>query len=215
MDLGISSPQIDEAERGFSFQLDSKLDMRMNQSQKLTASDIINNYDYDELVKLLYSYGEEKFAKKIVKAIIKYREEKGKILRTTELADLVNKAIPKFDSKKNPATQTFQALRIKVNEELLEIEEVLPAAFEALKKNGRLAVISFHSLEDRIIKNFIKARLNTDKVPKKIPIFQKQIKSPPIRVIQKLQTPSKSEVLKNKRSRSAKLRVIEKISEER
>jgi len=215
MDLGISSPQIDEAERGFSFQLDSKLDMRMNQSQKLTASDIINNYDYDELVKLLYSYGEEKFAKKIVKAIIKYREEKGKILRTTELADLVNKAIPKFDSKKNPATKTFQALRIKVNEELLEIEEVLPAAFEALKKNGRLAVISFHSLEDRIIKNFIKDRLNTDKVPKKIPIFQKQIKSPPIRVIQKLQTPSKSEVLKNKRSRSAKLRVIEKISEER
>ena len=145
MDLGISSPQIDEAERGFSFQLDSKLDMRMNQSQKLTASDIINNYDYDELVKLLYSYGEEKFAKKIVKAIIKYREEKGKILRTIELADLVNKAIPKFDSKKNPATKTFQALRIKVNEELLEIEEVLPAAFEALKKNGRLAVISFHS----------------------------------------------------------------------
>ena len=215
MDLGISSPQIDEAERGFSFQLDSKLDMRMNQSQKLTASDIINNYDYDELVKLLYSYGEEKFAKKIVKAIIKYREEKGKILRTIELADLVNKAIPKFDSKKNPATKTFQALRIKVNEELLEIEEVLPAAFEALKKNGRLAVISFHSLEDRIIKNFIKDKLNTDKVPKKIPIFQKQIKSPPIRVIQKLQTPSKSEVLKNKRSRSAKLRVIEKISEER
>ena len=215
MDLGISSPQIDEAERGFSFQLDSKLDMRMNQSQKLTASDIINNYDYDELVKLLYSYGEEKFAKKIVKAIIKYREEKGKILRTIELADLVNKAIPKFDSKKNPATKTFQALRIKVNEELLEIEEVLPAAFEALKKNGRLAVISFHSLEDRIIKNFIKDRLNTDKIPKKIPIFQKQIKSPPIRVIQKLQTPSKSEVLKNKRSRSAKLRVIEKISEER
>jgi 16S rRNA (cytosine1402-N4)-methyltransferase len=215
MDLGISSPQIDEAERGFSFQLDSKLDMRMNQSQKLTASDIINNYDYDELVKLLYSYGEEKFAKKIVKAIIKYREEKGKILRTIELADLVNKAIPKFDSKKNPATKTFQALRIKVNEELLEIEEVLPAAFEALKKNGRLAVISFHSLEDRIIKNFIKDKLNTDKVPKKIPIFQKQIKSPPIRIIQKLQTPSKSEVLKNKRSRSAKLRVIEKISEER
>ena len=215
MDLGISSPQIDEAERGFSFQLDSKLDMRMNQSQKLTASDIINNYDYDELVKLLYSYGEEKFAKKIVKAIIKYREEKGKILRTIELADLVNKAIPKFDSKKNPATKTFQALRIKVNEELLEIEEVLPAAFEALKKNGRLAVISFHSLEDRIIKNFIKDKLNTDKVPKKIPIFQKQIKSASIKVIQKLQTPSKSEVLKNKRSRSAKLRVIEKISEER
>ena len=187
----------------------------MNQNQKLTASEIINNFEYDELVKLLYDYGEEKFAKKIVRAIIKHREEKGKISRTTELADLVNKAIPKFDSNKNPATKTFQALRIKVNEELLEIEEVLPAAFEALKTNGRLAVISFHSLEDRIIKNFIKDKLNTDTVPKKIPIFQKQIKSAPIKVVQKLQTPSKSEVLKNKRSRSAKLRVIEKISEER
>ena len=214
MDLGISSPQIDQAERGFSFQLDSNLDMRMNQNQKLTASEIINNFEYDELVKLLYDYGEEKFAKKIVRAIIKHREEKGKISITTELADLVNKAIPKFDSNKNPATKTFQALRIKVNEELLEIEEVLPAALEALKTNGRLAVISFHSLEDRIIKNFIKDKLNTDTVPKKIPIFQKQIKSTPIKVIQKLQTPTEGEVLKNKRSRSSKLRVIEKISEE-
>ena len=214
MDLGISSPQIDEAERGFSFNLDSNLDMRMNQSQKLTASEIINHFDYDELVKILYDYGEEKFAKKIVREIVKYREEKGKISRTTELADIVKKAIPKFDSKKNPATKTFQAIRIKVNEELLEIEQVLPAAFKALEKNGRLAVISFHSLEDRIIKNFIKDKLNTDTVPKKIPIFQKQIKSAPIKVIQKLQTPSKSEVLKNKRSRSSKLRVIEKISEE-
>jgi len=189
--------------------------MRMNQNQKLTASEIINNYDYDQLVKLLYDYGEEKFAKKIVKAIIKYREEKGKISRTTELAEVVKKAIPKFDTKKNPATKTFQALRIKVNDELLEVKEVLPAALEVLKTKGRLAVISFHSLEDRIIKNFIKDKLNTDTIPKKIPILQKQIKSAPIKVIQKLQTPSKSEVLKNKRSRSAKLRVIEKISEER
>jgi 16S rRNA (cytosine1402-N4)-methyltransferase len=214
MDLGISSPQIDEAERGFSFNLDSNLDMRMNQSQKLTASEIINNFDSDELVKILYDYGEEKFAKKIVREIVKYREEKGRISRTTELADIVKKGIPKFDSKKNPATKTFQALRIKVNEELLEIEQVLPAAFEALEKNGRLAVISFHSLEDRIIKNFIKDKLNTDTVPKKIPIFQKQIKSTPIKVIQKLQTPTEGEVLKNNRSRSSKLRVIEKISEE-
>jgi 16S rRNA (cytosine1402-N4)-methyltransferase len=156
MDLGISSPQIDEADRGFSFNLDSNLDMRMNQSQKLTASEIINHFDYDELVKILYDYGEEKFAKKIVREICNYREEKGKISRTTELADIVKKAIPKFDFKKNPATKTFQAIRIKVNEELLEIEQVLPAALEALEKNGRLAVISFHSLEDRIIKNFIK-----------------------------------------------------------
>ena len=126
----------------------------------------------------------------------------------------MKKAIPKFDSKKNPATKTFQAIRIKVNEELSEIEQALPAAFKAIEKNGRLAVISFHSLEDRIIKNFIKDKLNTYTVPKKIPIFQKQIKSTPIKVIKRLQTPSAGEVLKNKRSRSSKLRVIEKISEE-
>jgi len=215
MDLGISSPQIDNADRGFSFQLDSLLDMRMNQKQKLTAADIVNGYEYDDLVKLLYEYGEEKFAKKIVKAIIKYREEKGKILRTLELADLINHAIPKFDSTKNPATKTFQALRIKVNEELEEIREILPAAFEILKINGRLAVISFHSLEDRIIKNFFKEKFNTDRVSKKIPILHKNIQSAPIKIIKKMEKPSKDEISKNIRARSAKLRVMEKISEGR
>ena len=215
MDLGISSPQIDKADRGFSFQLDSQLDMRMNQKQKLTAADIVNGYEYDDLVKLLYEYGEEKFAKKIVKAIIKYRQEKGKISRTIELADLINQAIPKFDSTKNPATKTFQALRIKVNEELEEIREILPAAFEILKMNGRLAVISFHSLEDRIIKNFFKEKLNTDRVSKKIPILHKNIQSAPIKIIKKMEKPSKDEISKNIRARSAKLRVMEKISEGR
>jgi len=213
MDLGISSPQIDNADRGFSFQLDSLLDMRMNQKQNLTAADIVNGYEYDDLVKLLYEYGEEKFAKKIVKAIIKYRQEKGKISRTIELAELINQAIPKFDSTKNPATKTFQALRIKVNEELEEIREILPAAFEILKMNGRLAVISFHSLEDRIIKNFFKEKLNTDRVSKKIPIFHKNIQSAPIKIIKKMEKPSKDEISKNIRARSAKLRVMEKISE--
>jgi len=215
MDLGISSPQIDNADRGFSFQLDSLLDMRMNQKQKLTAADIVNGYEYDDLVRLLYEYGEEKFAKKIVKAIIKYRQEKGKISRTIELADLINQAIPKFDSTKNPATKTFQALRIKVNEELEEIREILPAAFEILKMNGRLAVISFHSLEDRIIKNFFKEKLNTDRVSKKIPILHKNIQSAPIKIIKKMEKPSKDEISKNIRARSAKLRVMEKISEGR
>lgn len=213
MDLGISSPQIDNADRGFSFQLDSLLDMRMNQKQNLTAADIVNGYEYDDLVKLLYEYGEEKFAKKIVKAIIKYRQEKGKISRTIELAELINQAIPKFDSTKNPATKTFQALRIKVNEELEEIREILPAAFEILKMNGRLAVISFHSLEDRIIKNFFKEKLNTDRVSKKIPILHKNIQSAPIKIIKKMEKPSKDEISKNIRARSAKLRVMEKISE--
>ena len=109
MDLGISSPQIDEADRGFSFNLDSNLDMRMNQSQKLTASEIINHFEYDELVKILYDYGEEKFAKKIVREIFKYREEKGKISRTTELADIVKKAIPKFDFKKKSSNKNISS----------------------------------------------------------------------------------------------------------
>ena len=215
MDLGISSPQIDNAERGFSFQLDSLLDMRMNQNQKLTAADIVNDYDYDDLVKLLYEYGEEKFSKKIVKTIIKHREERGKILTTKELAGLINQTIPKFDSNKNPATKTFQALRIKVNEELEELKQILPTAFEILKIDGRLALISFHSLEDRIIKNFFKEKINTDKISKKIPILQENIKSPSIKIIEKMKKPSEIEISTNKRARSAKLRVMQKISEDK
>jgi 16S rRNA (cytosine1402-N4)-methyltransferase len=215
MDLGISSPQIDNAERGFSFQLDSLLDMRMNQNQKFTAADIVNDYDYDDLVKLLYEYGEEKFSKKIVKTIIKYREERGKISTTKELADLINQAVPKFDSSKNPATKTFQALRIKVNEELEELKQILPTAFEILKIDGRLALISFHSLEDRIIKNFFKEKINTDKISKKIPILQENIKSASIKIIEKMKKPSEIEISTNNRARSAKLRVMQKISEEK
>jgi 16S rRNA (cytosine1402-N4)-methyltransferase len=213
MDLGISSPQIDKAERGFSFQLDSYLDMRMDQTKGLTAADILNTYEEKDLIYALRTYGEEKFARKIVKAIIEHREEKGPIKMTLELADLIKNIVPKRDLKRNPATKTFQALRILVNRELEELSSALPIVFSYLKPKARLVVISFHSLEDRIVKNYTKCRIKTDFIPKNIPIKASEIKSPSFKVVQKMITPSAEEVKQNPRSRSAKLRVVEKTME--
>ena len=213
MDLGISSPQVDEAKRGFSFRLDSYLDMRMDQSKGVTAADIVNKYEEKDLIYALKTYGEEKFARKIVRAIIEYREEKGPITMTIELADLIKNTVPQRDLKRNPATKTFQALRILVNKELEELSNTLPIVFSYLKPKARLVVISFHSLEDRIVKNYTKSLLKTDFIPKNIPIKASDIKSPPFKIVQKMITPSLKEVEKNPRSRSAKLRVVEKVME--
>jgi len=213
MDLGISSPQIDEAERGFSFRLDAPLDMRMNQLQEITAADIVNNYEEKNLVKAIKTYGEERFAKRIVRAIIKHRNEKGPIKRTKELAELIRISIPNREPGKNPATRTFQALRIIVNQEIIEVERALPLAFKYLKCFGRLVVISFHSLEDRAVKNYTKLQLKTDNIPKCIPVKASEIKASPLKIVQKMITPSQDEIRENPRSRSAKLRVIEKIAE--
>ena len=214
MDLGISSPQVDKSARGFSFQSDGPLDMRMNQSQGITAADIVNNYEPKDLVRAIKLYGEERFARQIVKNIIKHREEVGPILRTMEFAELVRASIPKKEiGPKNPATKTFQALRIMVNREIDEVEETLPLAFKHLKLNGRLVVISFHSLEDRAVKNYAKFKLKTDIVPKYIPIKASEIKESPLKIIGKLVIPSKGESQKNPRSRSAKLRILEKVLE--
>ena len=166
MDLGVSSPQLDDGSRGFSFKFDALLDMRMDQSQTNTAAHIINTLEEKELTDLLFSYGEEKFARRIVRSILAHRESVGPITRTLELANIIKKAIPKREPGKDPATRTFQALRIKVNEELEEIEKALPIAFDLLDVHGRLAVISFHSLEDRIVKNFVKQKMETDFIPK-------------------------------------------------
>jgi 16S rRNA (cytosine1402-N4)-methyltransferase len=214
IDLGISSPQVDEAERGFSFRLDSYLDMRMDQTKGITAADIVNTYAEQDLIHALKIYGEEKFARKIVRAIVTHREEKGPIKMTLELADLIKNAVPKRDIKKNPATKTFQALRILVNKELEELQGVLPKVFSYLKPKARLVVISFHSLEDRIVKNYTKSLLKTDFIPKNIPIKASEIKAAPFKVVQKMITPSLKEIEKNPRSRSAKLRVVEKVVDE-
>ena len=213
MDLGISSPQIDEAKRGFSFRFDAPLDMRMDQTRGITAADVVNTYEEKNLIHALKTYGEEKFAKKIVKAIIDYREINGPIKMTLQLAELIKNVVPKRNLKKNPATKTFQALRILVNEEIEELEKVLPIVFGYLKPKARLVIISFHSLEDRIVKNYTKHQIKTDFIPKNIPIKASEIKLAPFKVVQKMITPSIEEVKENPRSRSARLRVIEKVTE--
>ena len=213
MDLGISSPQVDNAERGFSFRLDGQLDMRMNQDHLETAADIVNSYDEAELIYILKVYGEERFAKRIARPIVAHRADVGRIEKTIQLAQIINKAVPKREPGKDPATRTFQALRIKVNQEIEEIEKALPIAFDLLNKNGRIAVISFHSLEDRVVKNFAKQQLETDLIPKYIPIKASEIRKSNLKKIGKLIIPSEIEIKENPRSRSAKLRVIERIEE--
>jgi len=213
MDLGISSPQVDNAERGFSFRLDGQLDMRMNQDHLETAADIVNSYDEAELIYILKIYGEERFAKRIARSIVAHRADVGRIEKTIQLAQIINKAVPKREPGKDPATRTFQALRIKVNQEIEEIEKALPIAFDLLNKNGRIAVISFHSLEDRVVKNFAKQQLETDLIPKYIPIKASEIRKSNLKKIGKLIIPSEIEIKENPRSRSAKLRVIERIEE--
>ena len=155
MDLGVSSPQLDDASRGFSFMHNGPLDMRMDQSQTLDASEVVNKYDESDLIKIFRDYGEEKFARRIASNICKIRDEKN-IMSTTELADIVKKSVPYTNSRKHPATKVFQALRIEVNQELNELKDALPLLFDALKPEGRLLALTFHSLEDRIVKNFIK-----------------------------------------------------------
>jgi|TARA_B110000196_G_scaffold218481_1_gene187719 16S rRNA (cytosine1402-N4)-methyltransferase len=213
MDLGISSPQVDEARRGFSFRYDAVLDMRMDQTKGITAAEIINTYEEKDLIHALKTYGEEKFAKKIVKAIIEHRETRGPIKMTLELAELIKNIVPKRGLKKDPSTKTFQALRILVNKEIEELENTLPIVFSYLKPKARLVVISFHSLEDRIIKNYTKDQIKTDFIPKNIPIKASEIKLAPFRIVQKMTIPTEKEIEENPRSRSAKLRVIEKAME--
>jgi 16S rRNA (cytosine1402-N4)-methyltransferase len=210
MDLGISSPQVDEAKRGFSFRFDAALDMRMDQTKGITAADIVNTYEEKDLIYALKTYGEEKFAKKIVKVIIEHRQTKGPITMTLELAELIKNTVPKRGLKKDPATKTFQALRILVNKEIEELESALPIVFSYLKPKARLVVISFHSLEDRIVKNYTKHQIKTDFIPKNIPIKASEIKLAPFNIVQKMITPTTKEIEQNPRSRSAKLRVIEK-----
>ncbi len=212
LDLGVSSYQLDNAERGFSYNADAELDMRMSKEGP-SARDVVNTYSYGELCRVLFEYGEEKFAKNIASNIIKARESKP-IESTTELAEIVKASVPsRVRREKNPCKKTFQAIRIEVNNELGELSEALDKAFEALNINGRLAVITFHSLEDRLVKQRFASFARGCICPPEFPVCvcgrtprAKPVGKKPIE-------PSAAELQSNSRSRSAKLRIVEKIKD--
>ena len=211
-DLGVSSPQLDEAQRGFSYMLDAPLDMRMDPGSPLTARAVVNDWDEDELCRILRDYGEERFARRIAGAICARRAQKP-IETTLELVSVVKSAMPAaaLREKQHPAKRSFQAIRIAVNDELGEVERMMDTAPELLAPGGRLCVISFHSLEDRIVKNGIARRENGCTCPREAPVctcgFVRTLRS----VTRKPIVPSEEEKEKNPRARSAKLRVAERV----
>lgn len=228
LDLGVSSPQLDNAERGFSFNKNSPLDMRMNNTSGETVAEFIKRTDISELTEIFRNFGEEKYAYKVAKNIIKQREIKA-IETTFELAEIIRQSIPSFQKGKDKATRCFQALRIHINQELFQLESVLPQTINLLKTGGRLVIISFHSLEDRIVKNFLKNESNptekfnkifNNKYTKQIPINLLQqneniqnmrINNATIKLISKAVKPTENEILNNPRARSSILRIAEKL----
>lgn len=210
-DLGVSSPQLDEAERGFSYHEDARLDMRMDQDNPLSAYEVVNNYSKEELARIFYKYGEDKFSNNIAKKIVEYRREKP-IETTLELVEVIKTAVPmKFRMDKHPARQIFQAIRIEVNKELDVIEPALEQALSMLKVGGRVAVITFHSLEDRLVKNYFKEQTAIPEIAKGMPNIPEEYLPDFKLVVNKAIEPSKEELEMNPRARSAKLRVIERI----
>ena len=208
-DLGVSSPQLDEAERGFSFHNDAKLDMRMNRKQELSAYEVVNTYPKEKLIKIFYEYGEEKFSKSIAEAICKYRETKP-IETTLELTEIIKNSVPeKYRRLHHPARKVFQAIRIEVNDELNVLEKALHDSLELLNPGGRICVITFHSLEDRIVKNIFKEATKENELYKGMPNIPDEYKTK-YKLIGKYK-PTKEELENNNRSRSAILRVIERI----
>jgi 16S rRNA (cytosine1402-N4)-methyltransferase len=209
-DLGVSSPQLDEAERGFSFMREGNLDMRMNTMRGIDAATWLANISEAELADVIYQYGEEKFSRRIARAIALARKE-SPIKTTTQLRDIIVKAMPVRPKDKHPATRTFLAIRIAINQELEELEQGLDQALEALRVKGRLAVISFHSLEDRAVKRFIQYHERGDDLPSDFPVKHSVIKQKIKRVGRAIH-PSADEVAVNPRARSAILRIAEKQS---
>jgi 16S rRNA (cytosine1402-N4)-methyltransferase len=210
LDLGISSPQVDEAERGFSFRRDGPLDMRMNTTTGLTAAQWLNQAGVDDIAYVIKTYGEERFALPIAKAILARRELNQPLATTMELANLVAGVIKKREPGQDPATRTFQALRIFINKELDDLAIGLKAALDLLKPGGRLVVISFHSLEDRIVKQFMQMHSAVE-VPRGLPIRAKDLPQGDLELISRVK-PSSSEVSENPRARSAVMRVAQKRS---
>lgn len=209
-DLGVSSPQLDDASRGFSFMNDGPLDMRMNPQQGVSASEWLVTVSEEDLANVLFQYGEEKFSRRIARAI-KKEVEIAPITSTKKLSDIVAEAHPSWERHKNPATRSFQAIRIAVNQELDDIKSFLPQALTALKPDGKLAVISFHSLEDRMVKQFFQKEAKGDDLPRDFPIRAKDL-HPRLKVLGK-KSASPEELAQNPRARSAHLRIAKKLSE--
>lgn len=211
LDLGVSSPQLDDPERGFSFLNDGPLDMRMDPSRGVSAADWIGQASEEDIARVFKDYGEERFAKRMARAVVQRRAEKP-FERTADLAKVLTDANPAWEKGKNPATRAFQGLRIYINNELGDLETGLDAALEALEVGGRLVVISFHSLEDRIVKQFMRrqAKGEADQLPRGLPVMPKPFE-PRLKLIGKAQFASETEVRANPRSRSAVMRVAEKV----
>ncbi|MDD6272059.1 MAG: 16S rRNA (cytosine(1402)-N(4))-methyltransferase RsmH [bacterium] len=205
-DLGVSSPQLDEEERGFSFHKNAPLDMRMDRTQELSAYNVVNDYSSEKLLEIIYKFGEEKYAKAIVSNIIKNRP----INTTIELAEIIKNSVPiSYRNKSHPARKTFQAIRIEVNHELDILESSIRDAFDLLNIGGRLAIITFHSLEDKIVAKVFKDLCSDDESARKLPITPEHLKAKAKKIVK--MTPSEKELEDNNRSRSSKLRVIERV----
>ncbi len=209
-DVGVSSPQIDDGERGFSFRYDAPLDMRMDTTQGETAAEWLARAEIRDITEVIRNYGEERFAFQIAKKVVAARLEQP-IVTTAQFAALVRSAVRTREPGQDAATRSFQALRIHINQELRQLEVALPQALDLLKPGGRLVVISFHSLEDRIVKNFMRAQATPDDLPKGLPLRADQLPQPKLRLIGKALRPEAGEVAGNPRARSAVMRVAEKI----
>jgi 16S rRNA (cytosine1402-N4)-methyltransferase len=212
LDLGVSSPQLEDAGRGFSFRFDAPLDMRMDPGSGRTAADWLAHAPEQEIREVIRTYGEERFAKQIAAAIVAARA-RGPVGTTRELAALVAKAVPTREPHQDPATRTFQALRIHINQELEELSLVLPQSVDLLAPAGRLVVIGFHSLEDRIVKRFLREASRADRLPVRLPVRARDLPRPRMRLIGRAVRPSAAEIAENPRARSAIMRVAERLPE--
>lgn len=210
LDLGVSSPQLDDPARGFSFMQDGPLDMRMNNAAGQSAAEWLQSADIEEITQVLREYGEERFARRIAQAVVEQREREP-LLRTRQLADLIEKAVPVREKHKHPATRAFQGIRIFINRELDDLTDVLQQAVDVLAPGGRLVVISFHSLEDRIVKQFIQRKEKGDPLPRHLPVRHQDVKRE-LRSVMKQVRASDAEVARNPRARSAIMRVAERVT---
>ncbi|ALO46938.1 16S rRNA methyltransferase [Pseudohongiella spirulinae] len=210
LDLGVSSPQLDEAQRGFSFTHDGPLDMRMNPEAGESAAQWLGSASEKEIADVIFQYGEERFSRRIAKAIVMQREDQP-ITRTLQLAEIVKQANPAWEKHKHPATRAFQAIRIHINQELLSLQELLSKSLQLLKPGGRLVVISFHSLEDRMVKQFIQKQSRGDEFPRDLPVPESAL-NPRLKKIGKAVKPDAQEIARNPRARSAVMRVAERMA---